>query len=163
MSLKYVLDSDVFIQAFKGYYCFDLCPAFWEALTTHHDRGTLITLDHVKNEINECKDELSDWFNQLPLTWFAPTDGEEIIKTYVSIMKHVSQGNYKDSAKSHFASGADGWVIAFAAATNCIVVTQEVSARDSKKKIKIPDICDAIGVEHIGTYEMLRALGVKFS
>jgi hypothetical protein len=29
---KYLLDSNVFIEAYRRYYSFDICPGFWDCL-----------------------------------------------------------------------------------------------------------------------------------
>jgi hypothetical protein len=41
------------------------------------------------------------------------------------------------------------------------VVTQEVSAPQSKTEVKIPDLCTAMSVPCIDTFAMLRTLGIK--
>ncbi|MGR6438810.1 DUF4411 family protein [Proteus mirabilis] len=28
--MSYLIDANIFIQAQQDYYCFDLCPGFWE-------------------------------------------------------------------------------------------------------------------------------------
>ena len=43
------------------------------------------------------------------------------------------------------------------------IVTQEVSAPESKKEVKIPDVCDAFEVPCIDTFEMLEKLGAQFT
>ena len=30
--LQYILDANVFIEAYKRYYAFDLCPGFWRSI-----------------------------------------------------------------------------------------------------------------------------------
>ena len=49
---------------------------------------------------------------------------------------------YFDHAKAKFATGADGWLVACARVQGATVVTNEQSAPESRKEIKLPDVCD---------------------
>ena len=73
-----------------------------------------------------------------------------------------NSSQFKPEAKSKFAAGADGWLIAYAQTHSAVVVTQEVSAPDAKSKVLIPDVCQVFGVDYMNTWEMLRQLGVRF-
>jgi len=68
-----------------------------------------------------------------------------------------------DAAKADFASGADGWIVAYAKAKGHIVVTHEVLNPDIRRKVPIPNVCNAFDVNYHDTFEMLRKLGVRFS
>lgn len=57
----YLLDANVFIEAARRYYAFDIAPPFWEALLEFAEKGKLISIDRVKNELLRGKDELSTW------------------------------------------------------------------------------------------------------
>lgn len=47
----YVLDANVFIQAARRYYAFDLAPAFWRALVDHASEGRVQSIDRVLREL----------------------------------------------------------------------------------------------------------------
>ncbi|HKP62829.1 MAG TPA: DUF4411 family protein [Polyangiales bacterium] len=66
------------------------------------------------------------------------------------------------AAKAKFASGADGWLVAFAAVQNGVVVTNEQPAPESKREIKLPDVCVQFGVQYKDAFQMLRELAVQF-
>lgn len=66
-------------------------------------------------------------------------------------------------AKQEFASVADGWLVAYAKAHECTVVTHEQSHKDSKRRIYIPDVCQAFSVKYTDPYAMLRSLGIRLS
>jgi hypothetical protein len=74
-----------------------------------------------------------------------------------------AQNQFSPPAKADFANGADGWLVAYARAKGCVVVTQEVPAPDARRKVPIPNVCQAFDVPFVNTFEMLRALGVQFS
>ena len=160
---KYVLDSDVFIQANRLYYAFDIAPLFWDSLVFHAQNGSVITIDRVKMELDRGQDDLSIWIKEYLLDAVHSTDEQEVIINYQHIMEWIQENDqYNETAKITFAQSADGWLIAFAKTYDCIVVTQEVSAPESKNKIKIPDICKQFQVLCIDTFEMLRALKIRF-
>jgi hypothetical protein len=161
-SVKYILDTNIFIEAKRRYYAFDLCPGFWDSLLYHNSIGNLESIDHVKGELSEG-DDLDTWKKQAS-GFFAPTDSPSTLTAYREIIQWAqSHINFTDSAKSEFADDADAWVIAYAKANNVTVVTHEISAPDSRKKIKIPDVCKHFNVKYTNTFEMLRKLGVVFN
>jgi hypothetical protein len=69
---------------------------------------------------------------------------------------------FTDAAKAKFASGADGWLVAYSRVHGCTVVTNEERAPDSQKNIKLPDVCDAFGVDTVDTFRMLSIIGARF-
>ena len=62
------------------------------------------------------------------------------------------------------ADEADAFIVAYTLADveNKIIVTQEVSSPQSKKKVKIPDACIALEVKYMNTVEMLREMDETF-
>lgn len=67
-----------------------------------------------------------------------------------------------DAAKAEFLDVADYFLVGQAMAQGHVVVTFESSQPEGKKKVKIPDVCDAFGVEWIQPIEMLRREGARF-
>jgi len=74
-----------------------------------------------------------------------------------------AQDQFSDAAKAKFANDPDGWIVAYAKAKEHIVVTPEVLDPNIRRKVPIPNVCDAFGVTYVDTFEMLRQLGVRFS
>ena len=160
----YLLDANVFIEAARRYYAFDLVPAFWDSLVGYADDGVIASIDRVKVELLMGKDDLAKWAKSSFANAFLSTDEEETIEAYGSVMKWVQgQGQFFDAAKAEFASGADGWLVAYAAARGVIVVTHEELAADARKKVPIPNVCQALDVRYVDTFRMLRELGVRFA
>jgi hypothetical protein len=58
---NYVLDSNVFIEASRRYYAFDLVSSFWHTLIDQAENGRVLSIDRVRAEIEKGKDELADW------------------------------------------------------------------------------------------------------
>lgn len=159
----FVLDANVFIQAKRQYYAFDLAPKFWEMLIKHATEGNICSIDRIKGELERGKDDLARWAKNHFSHAFASTDEADVSETYAEIMNWVNgQSQFLEAAKAEFASGADGWLIAYAKVKGYVLVTHEVLAPDAKIKIHIPNVCKEFDVPYVDTFEMLRKLGVKF-
>lgn len=158
----YVLDANVFIQAARRYYAFDVAPRFWDGLVQHAANGQVRSIDRVLKELDRGKDKLAAWVNNDLSDAFASTDDADVIRHYGEIMVWVqAQDQFTDAAKTDFAGGADGWLVAYARVHNCVVVTHETLNPAAKNRVPIPNLCQAFGVQYIDTFEMLRRLGVK--
>ncbi len=160
----YVLDANVFIEAARRYYAFDLAPRFWESLEHHAANGRVRSIDRVGQELERRKDELARWVDNNCSHAFDSTDEPDVIQSFGEIMTwEQRQNQFFAAAKADFASGADGWLVAYAKAKGCFIVTQEVPAPDAKRKVPIPNVCQAFEVPFVNTFEMLRSLGVQFA
>ena len=162
----YLVDSDVFITAKNLYYSFDICPGFWKSMMHHHLEGRVFSIDRVRSELlaGQRTDDLVRWVKeQVPKEFFLPVDTTLVTHAYKRVMLWAqSQPQYFDYAKANFATGADGWLVAYGRAHGATVVTNERSAPESRRQIKLPDVCDQFGVQRYNTFEMLRALNAGF-
>ena len=123
-----------------------------------------MSIDCVQQELGRGKDELASWANGGFASAFMPTDAPDVVNGYRELMEWVqSQDQFSDAAKADFASDADGWLVAYARANGCLVVTQEVLNREVKRKVPIPNLCEAFDVGWVDTFAMLRNLRVRFA
>lgn len=160
----YVLDANVFIEAARRYYAFDLVPPFWKSLIHHAATGQIQSIDRIQKELERGKDELAEWATSQFNDAFASTNEEEVTNSYATVMGWVyAQDQFSDAAKADFADGVDGWLIAYAKSQGSIVVTHEVLDPSIKRKVPIPNVCEALEVNYVDTFKMLRELGVRFS
>jgi len=107
----YLLDSDVFIRASKGYYAFDIAPKFWESLEQQASSGRIRSIDRVLKQLNEENDELKTWANEKFISAFVSTDEPNVIHIFAQMMRWVqSHTQFSDAAKAEFADerNADG-------------------------------------------------------
>ena len=99
----------------------------------------------------------------VPQSFFEPVDTSEIVEAYTEIMLWIQRHQtYLDQAKAKFATGADSWLVAYAIRRNATVVTNERPASESRRDIKLPNVCDAFEVRYTNVFDMLRRLRVKF-
>lgn len=160
----YVLDANVFIEAACHYYAFDLVPGFWESLVQHATEGVVASIDRVKNELKRGKDELAEWADSRFSGAFFSTDDAGIVGAYSQVMAWVQgQAQFLDAAKADFAGGADGWLVAAAIARGSVVVPHEIPAPEARRKVPIPNVCQAFDVRYVDTFKMLRELGVRLA
>lgn len=158
---KYCLDSNVLIQAWQKYYSPIYCPTYWEILNDFGIEGKIFVPSMVFDEIVRTDDELSDWLKASSIPVKPITS--EITQLLTSI--YAANPNHKhlvDNKKGR--SLADPWVIAHAIKESAIVVTKEekVTALNSKT-IKIPNVCENMGVDWITDFQMVEQLGLKFT
>lgn len=161
----FVLDTNIFVEAYKRYYSFDIAPAFWRALRYNAEHHLLISIDRIYLEIDRygADDELKIWANNVFREFFVPTDSEIVISAYREIIDWaIHQPQFKDSAKTEFASVGDSWLIALAKAYNYTIVTHEEYKPEVKRRILIPNVCRAFDIPYVNTFEMLRTLNVRF-
>ncbi len=70
--------------------------------------------------------------------------------------------NLVDNTKAR--SLADPWVIAHAINENAIVVTKEEKVTAlSSTRIKIPNVCDNMGIRWINDFDFIHELGIQFT
>lgn len=159
----YLLDADTFMTAHRNHYRFSFCPAYWQALLEHFGNGKVSSIIPVRNELLKGKDVLSDWVrDEVPEEFFHPTTDSKVTQTYSTIFKWVvTLAHLQSAVPAKFASGADGWLVAFAKVHRLSVCSYEVSSPESKANIKLPDVAKQFGVTCLKPQEMLEHLGVK--
>ncbi|MDT8898264.1 DUF4411 family protein [Thermanaerothrix sp. 4228-RoL] len=168
--MKYCLDTNAFIEPSKGWYAFDIAPSFWNALIQWSQKKLLCSIQPVFNEIVNHKeeDDLVRWAKQYHDELFLLPDE----KTWSELrnIANLVMGVYEDHLAEGFLGCADPIVIAYAKAHQLIVVTEERIRKEELnsngkvggKKIKIPNVCERIGVSWVNTVDMLRDLKFQF-
>lgn len=165
----FLLDSNSFVAPYRQYYSFDIVPTYWEMLLKMTESNRLVLLDMVKAEINQGKDELSDWINKSEGFILCNHVTPLIISKYQEVLQYVQTcGLYKEQALQTWAPSqiADPWLIAAAAVNNYTIITFEVSSgglsvKTPNKNAKIPDVAKAFGVKTQNLFYMMRALGIR--
>ncbi|MEZ5943014.1 MAG: DUF4411 family protein [Planctomycetaceae bacterium] len=168
MSEKFLLDANAFIEPRDRYYAYDICPGYWTTLVSQHNEDRVCSLDRIRDELIPKKqddwDDIAHWIDEkVPTTFFKKTEDQAVIDLFGEMVQWVySEPQYYDTAKSEFASVADGWIVAYAAINGLTVVTHEQYSPDAKKRVMIPNVCMEYDVKCVDTFAMLRTLGAKF-
>ena len=162
-SNRYCLDTNVLIEAWNKYYSPHFCSAYWDVLNKLGSQDRIFIPNAVYNEISRQDDELSKWLkgSNIPIMNVdaAITNCVKTIFEY-----HPSHKYLVDNTKNR--SLADPWVIAHAINENACVVTKEekitvASARENK--VKIPNVCDNMGIRWINDFQLIKELNINFS
>jgi hypothetical protein len=121
--LAYLFDSNIFIKAKNLYYGFDFCPAFWEWLDAGNQRGSVFSIEKVRDELIGGGDELADWAQQRDHEFCLPPDNE-VIPSLAAVSNWASSGSSDSGAVSQFLQVADYYLMAHAHAHGLVVVTR---------------------------------------
>lgn len=122
----------------------------------------MASIDAVKDEITGGSGDLVDWARARPATfWLTDTSAVVTAMGQLSTWATGPARQYRQEAIDEFLDSADYKLIAHAIATGSTVVTREQPAPDSKKKIKIPDVCNAFGVAWTDPFSLYRTLGMR--
>jgi len=158
----YVIDSDVFIDAKNRHYGFDIVPAFWIWIEQQHRAGRVFTVQRVADEVLAGADELADWMDAQPASFRLSAQPEDQ-PSLQAVSQWATSAGYQQAAVATFLQVADYFLVAQALSRGFTVVTQEISDPVvSRKRIKIPDACKAVGVPWMTPFMMLRTEGARF-
>jgi hypothetical protein len=163
MGVKYVLDTNVFIQAHRLWYRLSFAPGFWAFLLDQHKKDVITSIDKVRKEIKKG-DKLYDWVDKTaPRSLFASSKQVLVGNKYKELINWVmTNPKYDGAAKSLFATDTDCWVMAYAYAYNLTVVSHEVPSQ-GKGRVKMPDVCKQFGISYRDTFYMLDELKISLS
>lgn len=158
---RYCLDANVLIQAWQKYYNPKICPDYWKILIELGKQGRIFIPELVYQEIIRTEDDLSQWLksSEIPI--------EKITEPVTLCLQQIYSSNpvhktLVDNTKAR--SLADPWVIAHAMHDNGVVVTKEEKiTASSSKRIKIPNVCDNIGLRWINDFQFVDEIGVRFN
>lgn len=156
----YCLDSNVLIQAWQKYYSPKFCSDYWEVLNELGNQKKIFIPEMVYEEIIRTEDDLSKWLKKSNIAV------HKIDEDVAKFLKEIYSNNpihkfLVDSTKAR--SLADPWVIAHAMNEKATVVTKEekITALNSNK-IKIPNVCDNLGVRWINDFRLIEELNIQF-
>lgn len=160
--MKYLLDSNTFIEAKNRYYSMKVCPGYWQWILLSHEKSGVSSIDFVRDELMNGNDDLALWAkNHRQL--FLPLDDNRTQEANIEVVQYVSQLlNLRPNAQAEFLSGADPWLVAKAIVTGATIVTHEKLDLNIKKKILIPNVCEHFGINYINTFDLLDELDAEF-
>lgn len=160
---KYLIDTNIFIESAYRFYAFDICPGFWEFLEKCSQTDYIKSIDKVYSEITSSKPELQDFREILKSAGFFLSKDKINPKSYMKVSQKLVEMKYSKSAIEKFSSGADYFLIALALQETYTIVTHETkSGNNATHIIKIPNVCEQLGVSCIDIAEFLRCERAKF-
>lgn len=158
---RYCLDTNVLIQAWTKYYSPNHCPDYWSILNDLGKNDIIFIPESVFEEIEKISDNLLAWLKNSSIP---------ILKINEPVTNYLSEIYKKDPLHKYLVDNtkarslADPWVIAHAMNEKAVVVTKEEKITvPNSKKIKIPNVCDNMGVRWINDFQLVSELNIKFS
>ncbi|WP_078918011.1 DUF4411 family protein [Streptomyces sp. NRRL WC-3725] len=152
----FLVDSNVLIEAKNRYYAFDIAPGFWAWLDYAHSNHIACSIEPVRDELFEGEDELARWARG-HADFFRPID-EAAISHFAPLTAWAQSRMYTAAALTEFlTNAADFFLVAYAAAHNHTLVTHEQPRPEARKRVLIPDACQAMDVTYMNTFMMLRS------
>lgn len=158
----FLLDSNVFMEASRLYYSEKIAPSFWWWIADQHFQGNIGSVPAVKKEILDgTPGMLTSWAQGLPAGfWIEPEQSAVPRMQEVARWTMSPNRQYTAAAREEFLSIADYVLVATAYARHDTVVTREQPAPDAKRRVLIPDVCNAFGVRYQDPFSMYTELGL---
>lgn len=152
--MAYLLDTNVFIQAWNLGYKWDRCSEFWHWLVQKNEENIIYSIKEVLNEIKRKDDELARWVEGINGNFFIEVNSN-VESKLKDIDNWIKAQNYAGAAVDALKKGAGSFLVAHALSVQdgFKVVTLE---KRSNSKSKIPNVCDSFNIDCIMTDEMLR-------
>lgn len=154
---KFLIDSNVFIEAKNFAYNFNYCKIFWDFILAMHSKGFVYSINAVRKELCAKEDPLCLWIkDEIPLSFFE--NELTSITNYAKLINWAMTLDVTPKAKSDFANQdkADAFLIAHAMTHGFTIITHErPSGGTPKKRIMIPDAAAVHGVKTLTLYEFL--------
>lgn len=165
MHIKYLLDTNIFIQSHNISYHPSFCNGFWDWLIGGYHADMFYSIDKVFDEMIKpptSLDELSQLLRSqsIPQNMFVKSlSDQKVAIEYKKLMNWAfSSPHFLSKAKTEFAKpdSADAHLIATAMAYDYVIVTEELSNPAAKARILIPDAAAHFGVNCITMPSLLR-------
>lgn len=159
--MSFLVDTNIFVDAHRRYYGFDIVPSFWEFLYQQFGSGVLVSVKPVLEELKAGNDALADWAKDRP-QFFHDIGDAQTLQKMAEIADWVTHQEYTQAALAEFLSVADYYLVAFAAAHGHAVVTHEQPSPGAKKRVLIPNVCNTFGIRYVDTFQIIRTLKASF-
>lgn len=136
----YSFDTSAILNGRRDLLPPNIFPTLWENVEKMIREGTVRSVDVVMEELGRRDDDAHNWARRnsglfLPLEESIQTATSSILRSHPKLLGNGGGRN-----------GADPFVIGLAISRNGVVVTQETSSGNINKP-RIPDVCQALGVE----------------
>lgn len=159
--MRYLLDSNTYIQAKNQYYDMGFCPGYWDWLDSKFGSSEVGSIEFIGKELKDGNDDLAEW-SKSRSGHFIKHDDSETQTIFTDIVNFVMTQDFNPANRDTFLEKGDPWLIAKAKVLGATLVTHEAVVSPNTKKVKIPNICQEFGVRCISTFDMLRELNPKF-
>jgi hypothetical protein len=157
--MLYLLDANVLIDANRDYYPISRVPEFWAWLEHQGTQNSVKMPPETYDEIRRGNDALAEWSRQRAVT-DALLMADEV---NINLVQHVTDIGYGENLTDVEVGiiGQDPFLVAHCLANPAerrVVTTERSKPMARRANRKVPDVCAALGVRSIHTYELVREL-----
>lgn len=153
MTVRYCIDTSSVIDAGERFYPIDIFPAFWDRLDDLILTGRLKAPQTLIDELKDKDDAWRDWVYARKNDLILPIDDLTQIAMGQVMIVYAAAVTNVDSIKG------DPFFIATSMAHGFRLITSEAPRRGG---VKIPRICDNLGVQWCPLLGMVRNEGWTF-
>lgn len=163
--MRYLLDTNIFIESYNRFYQHEIAPSFWQWL---RDDQEIFTVQSVIEEVkigrkksNDGKevDELSELVEGIRMA----DESRHSLHLVMAYVQDVYSKN-KNFERQLEKSSTDLLLIAVAMEQGFTVVTSEAKVGKISHRIKIPNVCDGVGIPYKNDiFQILRAKNINLS
>ena len=154
-----------FLGTLTTQYPVDIFPSFWDALANSPLFSEQVFFhQEVEDEMKRWNHPQYHWYSARRLENQILLPDEAEIECHREVAEWVTNKRlprYKPAAVDEFLDVADSWLIASAYRHGATIVTNETSAPQSVKQVKIPDVAEHFSVECVTALDFIRYLGIS--
>lgn len=150
----YCIDSSAWIDCWRRWYPINTFPSMWSNFAGLIDQQRLLTPLMVLDELEAVEDGIAPWIKQRPHGVY---DVDEAVQQGVRMV----MARFPKLVEPRGKSSGDPWVIATAHVLRGVVVTGEKRTGGGETP-RIPNVCDSLGINVIGTLEFICCHGWQF-
>ena len=162
--MKYVFDTNIFIDAHRQFYAMDIAPLYWSVLENYINNQNFVLIDKVYDEIAKLNDGLSIWIKQHKnIKKYSTNTSKSVLSEYANVMNAIrNNSQYNDDAVKLWDNKkvADPWIIAVALVEKSIIVTHESrvygGSNQPYKRLKIPDVAAQFNIRCMNLFDFMR-------
>lgn len=152
--MKYSIDTSALINLWR--LPKDIFKSLWSDFEGFCDNHTVVSSDQVVEELGFREgDELCEW---------CKNKGNFLYELDDELQQALTNVNERCDLVDHekHKSEGDPFVVALAYSKNLCVVSDEKPRKATTARMKIPDACDEMGLEHLSLYDFMRAEGLSY-
>ncbi|MDE0140847.1 MAG: DUF4411 family protein [Caldilineaceae bacterium] len=166
MSVLYLLDACVLIDANRDYYPIERVPEFWEWLLEMGKLDRIKIPQEFYEEVilppppKERPDPLVEWLKANKNTLVL--DEEAVVEQVTRVLEHGYASDLTDEELIKI--GRDPFLVAYAlvdSQNRYVVTTEHSSPSRSRANRKLPDVCGDFNVRRINTFVLIQELNFR--
>ena len=168
MSMLYLLDANVLIEANGDYYPQDRIPQFWLWLARMAQRDIVKAPPVILDEItpNESDEPFTGWFNQnrRDLQFDEPPSSSMLNRVFLEGYGFAQNADLRQSALARNDAQLISYALTDPAARKVVTMEARQSPHETlplPRNRKIPLVCRLLGIPCINTFELIRELDFR--